>query len=66
MWSGVPDFGVAHETFAQADCNAMCRESAVAVILGDGIHIGCVCCLDSVSFETWRSGDAPAIVYAVG
>ena len=42
----------------------MCEECAVCVIFGDGIHVGGISSVDSVSFRALLGRDSPAIVDA--
>ena len=59
-----PNFRVAHEPIAQADCKTVCVEATGTVVLGDGVHVGRNSGVDRVALHALLWGDTPAIVYA--
>ena len=59
-----PNFRVAHEPIAQADCKTVCVEATGTVVLGDGVHVGRNSSVDRVALHALLWGDTPAIVYA--
>lgn len=64
-WTGhSPHLRVSHEAIAEADGETVCVESAVAVVLGDRVHVGRVSGVDSVALHALLRRDAPAIVHA--
>ena len=58
-----PNFRVAHEPIAQADCKTVCVEATGTVVLGDGVHVGRGPGVDRVALHALLWGNAPAIVY---
>ena len=60
-----PNFGIAHQAFAQTDSRPMSCKCSVTMILRDSIHIGGFPGLDSIALGTFLWCDAPTIVNAL-
>lgn len=64
-WTGhSPHLRVSHEAIAEANSETVSMKSAVAVVLGDRVHVGRVSGVDSVALHALLRRDAPAIVHA--
>lgn len=60
----LPDFRVTHQTFAKPNSRTVRQEGAICVFLCQRVHIGCISCIDRVSFGFFR--DTPTIVDTIG
>ena len=61
----VPDLRVAHKSIAKTDGETVRVESAVAVVLGNLVHVSGVGSTDGIALHALLGGDTPAIVYTV-
>ena len=59
-----PYFGVSHEAIAETNSKAMSMQSAVTVVLRDGVHVGGIARGDGVALHVLLWRDAPSIVDA--
>jgi hypothetical protein len=60
-----PNFRVAHEPIVQTDRVSVRKKGAIGMFFGNGIHVGGVCCIDSITFHAFFWRDSPSIVDAV-
>ena len=65
VYQALPDLRVAHKSIAKTDGETVRVESAVAVVLGNLVHVSGVGSTDGIALHALLWGDTPAIVYTV-
>jgi hypothetical protein len=60
----LPDLGVTHQPVVEPDSESVRLERGVVVLLSNGVHVGGLGVLDSVSLDALLGSDSPSVVDA--
>lgn len=60
-----PNFRVSHEPFTKTNGCTVGSQGAIAVVLGDSVHVGGLTSVDGIALHALLWGNPPAIVHAM-